>query len=183
MTSDTGDYIKLNLKPLLKKCKHKCTSWCKLPLSATGRASLIKMVRAPQLLYVLHNALVWIPHYWFDCIDSHYRALIWKNGVACNKLTTLQYPKDLIGMAIPHSFTYFLAAQLKHLSGWDLLGTLDPSRCLLVKSLADYSAMAQLKMGLTDVSLDCPMVELEWVTCFFFFDNAPPFGEIGHTLN
>lgn len=69
VTGDTRDYITLSLKPILQKFRFKCASWCKLPLSVTGRANLIKMVWAPQLLFVLHNAPVWIPGYWFGRID------------------------------------------------------------------------------------------------------------------
>lgn len=74
VTGDSRDYINLNLKPILQKFKHKSASWCKLPLSVMGRTNLIKTVWASELLYVLHNAPVWIPHYWFDRIDSQYRA-------------------------------------------------------------------------------------------------------------
>lgn len=67
--SDVGEYTVLNLKNILqKKCKQMCASWCKLPLSGTGRANLIKMPWAPQLMYVLHIAPVWILKYWFDRI-------------------------------------------------------------------------------------------------------------------
>lgn len=50
ITGDARDYKILNLKPILQKFMPKCASWCKLPLSVTGRANLIKMVWAPQLL-------------------------------------------------------------------------------------------------------------------------------------
>lgn len=75
------------------------------------------MVWAPQLLYALHNAPVLIPKFWFTSIDSKYRKLLWKYGVARVKLTTLQYPKDQGGLVVPHSLTYFLATQLQQLTG------------------------------------------------------------------
>lgn len=119
-------------------------------------ANLIKMVWAPQLPYILHNAPVWILHYWFQWVDSLYRALLWKNGVARVKLTTLHYPKDQGGLAVLHTHTYFLAAQLQHLTGWDLPNTLDPSRTLVIPSVVDYSAMSQLEQGLPDLTPHCP---------------------------
>lgn len=48
------------------------------------------------------------------------------------KFTTLQYPKDQGEMAVPHSITYFMATQLQHLSGWDLLVVEDPSKTLWI---------------------------------------------------
>lgn len=160
MTGDAGEYIALNLKPILQKCKQKCTSWCKLPLSVTGRASLIKMVWVPQLLYVLHKAPVWLPKYWFDYIDSQYKELIWKYRVARVKLTTLQYPKDEGGLAFPHSLTYFLASQLQHLTGWDLPLVADPSRTLLIRSLLEFSILSQMEMGLPELPSQCPTIQL-----------------------
>lgn len=66
VTSDPWDYISLNLKPILQKFKHKCVSWCKLPLTVTGRANLTKMIWAPQLLYILHKKFVNIWQCWLN---------------------------------------------------------------------------------------------------------------------
>lgn len=63
-------------------------------------------------------------------------------------------------MPIPHSFTYFVAAQLQHLAGWHLSVVADPSRTLLIHSLTEYSAMSQLKMGLPRAPLECPTVHM-----------------------
>lgn len=160
VTDNVNDNIILNLKPILQIFKHKLSSLCKLPLSVTGRANLIKMVWAPQLLNVLHNVPVWIPRYWVQQVDSLYQTLLWKNGVASLKLTTLQYPKDQGGLAVPRAFTYFLAAQLQQLTGWDIPNMLDPSRTLLISSLADYFAVSQVEQGFSDMAPRCPTAKL-----------------------
>lgn len=47
VTGDVRNYITLNFKHFLQKFKLKCASWCKLPLSVTGRANLIKITWGP----------------------------------------------------------------------------------------------------------------------------------------
>lgn len=71
-----GDYITLNLKPLLIKFTDKCRSWIKLPLTEIGRTNLVKMIWSPQLLYILHNAPIWITFFWFRKVDSVFLELI-----------------------------------------------------------------------------------------------------------
>lgn len=51
-TPNTSSFLKFNFGPLLDKQREKCLSWCKLPLLVVGRVNLIKMIWAPQLLYV-----------------------------------------------------------------------------------------------------------------------------------
>ena len=126
--SNLDQYIKLNVEPVLKKFQEKTTSWNKLPLSVVGRCNLIKMIWNPQLLYVLHNAPVWIPAKVFKKCNTIYRALIWRKLVPRIKLETLQERKDLGGLAVPNPFFYFVAAQLQHLAGWLCPEPLDPTR-------------------------------------------------------
>ncbi|XP_040203584.1 uncharacterized protein LOC120935601 [Rana temporaria] len=121
-------YIKLNVEPILKKFQEKTTSWIKLPLSVVGRCNLIKMIWNPQLLYVLHNAPIWIPAQVFKKCNTIYRALIWRKLIPRIKLETLQERRDLGGLAAPNPFLYFIAAQLQHLAGWLCPGSLDPTR-------------------------------------------------------
>lgn len=89
VTPDPSQYITLNMVPLLRKFRSKCLAWTKLPLSVTGRANLIQMVWAPQLLYIFYNAPTWIPHNRFSHIDSQLIALIWRNKIAQISLSTL----------------------------------------------------------------------------------------------
>lgn len=62
---DPNEYISNNIIPLLTKFKSKIDIWHGLLLSAAGRCNLIKMLWMPQLLYLLHNSLVWIYKKWF----------------------------------------------------------------------------------------------------------------------
>ncbi|XP_069610810.1 zinc finger protein 300-like [Ranitomeya imitator] len=55
------DYVRLNLTPMLGKFQQKIGAWMKPFLSVAGRVNLIKMRLMPQLLYILHNAPVWLP--------------------------------------------------------------------------------------------------------------------------
>lgn len=47
----------------------------------------------PQLLYVLHNAPIWIPMFYFKKIICIFRALIWKKKFARIKLDSPQRDK------------------------------------------------------------------------------------------
>lgn len=93
--------------------------WRTLSLSVVGRVNLIKIIWMPQLLYLLHNAPVWVPQRFFYKVNSLFRNLIWGKGAACIRLQTLQLAKDEGGLAVPDPALYYLAAQLQHLRGWD----------------------------------------------------------------
>lgn len=88
------DYLQFKLQPLLEKFKLKNKSWCKLPLSVVGRTNLVKMIWAPQLLYIVHNTPVWIPQKCFKKIDSLFRILIWKGKQPRIRLPSLRLPKN-----------------------------------------------------------------------------------------
>ena len=148
VSPDTAEYLQLNLGPLLAKQREKCDSWCKLPLSVVGRANLVKMVWAPQLLYIFHNSPVWISNKWFKRIDTQMRELIWKKKVARISLTTLQYGKDRGGLAVPHPKTYFLATQIQQLAGWEREGGEDPNRNMVTGTDPSLKAASHLEMGL-----------------------------------
>ena len=92
IAQDLNKYIENNLAPLLLKFKNKIGIWRHLPLSVAGRCNLIKMMWMPQLLYVLHNAPIWIHKKWFRNKDTLFRELIWKGGQARIGLQTLQLP-------------------------------------------------------------------------------------------
>ena len=160
VTADPTQYLPLNLTPLLRKFRAKCSAWLKLPLSITGRANLVKMIWAPQLLYIFHNAPVWIPHTWFTQIDAQFRSLIWGNKVARISLSSLQLAKDQGGMAVPHARYYFVASQLQHLGGWGEEDAEDPIRLLVVPCGSELSALSHLEAGLTHLSGSLPTVRL-----------------------
>lgn len=97
-----------------------------------GRVNLIKMLWAPQLLYVFNNSPIWIPRKWFSRIDSKFRPLIWHNKTARISLSTLQLGKDQGGLTVLHLRHYFMASQIQHLGAWSLKDPLDPICNLLM---------------------------------------------------
>lgn len=152
VSPDPAEYLQLNLGPLLVRQKVKCNSWCKLPLSVIGRANLIKMVWAPQQLYIFHNAPMWISNKWFKQIDTLMRELIWKKKVARISLATLQYGKDRGGLAVPHSKMYFLASQLQQMAGWGREGNEDPICNLMTISDPALKAASHMEMDLPSMN-------------------------------
>lgn len=116
------DYVVNNLTPLITKLSTKVDAWCRLPLSVVGRCNLIKMVAMPQLLYILHNAPMWIPVPFFRKINSLFRELIWRKKRARVRLETLQRGKSDGGLAVPNAWLYFLASQMQHFAGWGRQG-------------------------------------------------------------
>lgn len=117
ITKDPGQFITGNVVPLLTKLKQKSRVWGGLPLSVAGRCNLIKMIWMPQILFILQNSPVWIPRHWFRRLDSLFRELIWKNGVARIGLKTLRRPREEGGLALPDPWSYFLEAQIQFMRG------------------------------------------------------------------
>lgn len=128
---DLTRYEKLNLDPIFVKLQRKLEVWRKLPLSVVGRVNLIKMVWMPQLLYILHNAPVWLPQRIFYRINRLFRSLIWGGGPARIKLQALQQAKDEGGLAVPDPALYYWAAQIQHLRGWENVDSTDTSTQIL----------------------------------------------------
>lgn len=118
VTPRPQNYISCNLLPLMSKMATKVDAWCRLPLSVIGRGNLVKMILMPQLLYILHNAPIWIPAYYFHRTHRLFRELIWRTNYARIKLETLQRAKNDGGLAIPNAWLYFIASQMQHFAGW-----------------------------------------------------------------
>lgn len=136
---DLTKYEKLNLDPLFTRLQQKLEVWRKLPLSVVGRVNLIKMVWMPQLLYILHNAPVWLPQRLFYKINRLFQGLIWGKGTARIKLQSLQLAKDEGGLAVPDPVLYYLAAQLQHLRGWENVDSVDTGTQLLRSYFANVN--------------------------------------------
>lgn len=141
ISTDPVQYIGDNLVPLFEKFRRKSAIWCQLPLSLAGRVNLIKMVWMPQLLYVLLNSPVWIGKTWFQKLNTIFRELIWKKGQARIKLQTLQRPVGEGRLAVPHPYSYFLAAQLQHLGGCENQGRSNSNAKLLMQD-TPYGSLA-----------------------------------------
>ncbi|XP_073497707.1 exosome complex component RRP46 isoform X1 [Phyllobates terribilis] len=118
-----SDYLNINLAPLLKKLKAKIDIWTKLHITVVGRINLFKMILMPKLLYVLHNAPMWISKKRFKSLNVMIRALVWGKKQARIRLEILQRPKDEGGLALPNPEMYFLAAQSQHFRGWSFSGS------------------------------------------------------------
>lgn len=131
ISTNLAQYEKLNLDPLYSKLLQRLEVWRKLPLSVVGRVNLIKMIWMPQILYLLHNAPIWVPQRFFYKLNSLFRRLIWGKSVARIKLQALQMAKDEGGLAVPDPALYFLAAQLQHLKSWENVDFSDVNTAIL----------------------------------------------------
>lgn len=111
-------YTDRNILPLIAKFRQQRKTWSKISLSMVGRVNLVKMVWMPQMLYVLHNCPIWLT----------LRLLIRFLGILCGRggeprirLETLKQPIDKGGIAIPNVRLYFIASQLEHWHGWEVV--------------------------------------------------------------
>lgn len=84
-------------------------------MSIVGRANLVKMVCMPQMLYVLHNCPIWLTLRLFRTIDSVFSDFVWMGGGA---------QLD----AIANVRLYFIASQLQHWHGWEVVNMKDPTQ-------------------------------------------------------
>lgn len=131
ISADVHTYEKLNLDPLCVRLQQKLAVWRKLSPSVVGRINLIKMIWMPQILYLLHNAPVWLPQRFFYKINGMFRSLIWGKRPARIRLQALQLAKDEGGLAVPDPAVYYLAAQLQHLRGWEDAASVESSAQIL----------------------------------------------------
>lgn len=146
MHPSVEDYLRYNLAPILHRFKLKSTICTKLPLSVVGRANLIKMIWAPQLLYILHNSPIWISLKWFKQIDALFCILLWKGKNPRIKLFT-QLPKDGGGLAVPQPRIFFMIFQMQHFAGWGVMNWADHIQSLLLSPNPRYHLLAQLQSG------------------------------------
>lgn len=119
VSSRPQDYINGNLLPTLAKLSAIVHTWCRLPLSVICRGNLFKMIVMPQRLYILHNAPIWKPAYYFHRIHHMFRERIWRKKFARIRLETLQRDKDDGHLAIPNLWLYFIVSQMQHFTGWN----------------------------------------------------------------
>lgn len=96
----------------------KITRWIALPLSLAGRASLIKMVILPKLLYFFTN-IPWAPsRHFFAAIQKQMARLVWGGKQARISWETLTRPYAEGGFEIPDLRLYHACAQAHFLSYW-----------------------------------------------------------------
>lgn len=110
ISTNLRQYESINLDPIIHRFTQKLEVWCTLPLLVVGSLNLIKMLWMPQLLCVIHNAPVWIPHIFFYNVNSLFCNLVWSKEHAQIGLETLHLMKDEGGLAVPNSAIYYLAA-------------------------------------------------------------------------
>lgn len=78
---------------------------------------------------------------WFQKIDVIFRELIWKAGPARISLRTLQLQRDEGGVALQHSWSYFMVAQLQYMGGSNMEGGPAGREILLQNTL--YRSMVE----------------------------------------
>lgn len=98
-------------------------------------------------MYILHNSPVWIGRDWFVKINSLFRELIWRKGQARITLQNLQRPTREGGLAVPHPYRYFLAAQLQHLGGCECEGKANTNVRIMLSGNPHKSLAGALEAG------------------------------------
>lgn len=63
-----GDFVRLNLDPVLAVIKSKLKAWNNLPLSLTGRINLLKMKVLPKFTYIFRNSPQWLTRTFFNSL-------------------------------------------------------------------------------------------------------------------
>ncbi|MCI4381688.1 hypothetical protein PGIGA_G00254930, partial [Pangasianodon gigas] len=102
----------LNLHPLLQKFKTNLEKWEKIKLTLWGKISIIKMVTAPQLNYVLMMLPIKIPNSFFKQFDSLMKHFLWDGKRARINLNKLIAPKEKGGLGFPDCRLYHLSFAL-----------------------------------------------------------------------
>ena len=117
-TNSFNDLFSKKFRPLLDKFKLDITRWASLPLSLTGRVSLIKMITLPRFLYTFQHIPVVISKSFFVNLDHLLNIFLWDNKPTRLKRSVLQLSKSEGGLALPNFRHYYWACNIHKLLYW-----------------------------------------------------------------
>ena len=104
--------INMNYNPVLKKIKEKISQWSKRSLTLFGKATIIKSLILPQIIYLLSN-LPSPPQTYLKEIDDLIFNFIWNNKRAKIKRSQLYLEYSKGGLGIPNVYVYSNNLKLK----------------------------------------------------------------------
>lgn len=107
-----------NYITMLHKIRSDMQRWKNLKTSLQGRISSVKMNVLPRLNFLFFMLPLPPPPNYFKDIHSMVSKFIWNEKKPRIRLTTLQRPKQLGGLAVPNFELYYWSFQLKALSTW-----------------------------------------------------------------
>ena len=110
--------FKKNFIVLLNKCKQDMSRWASLPLSLSGRISLIKMIVLPKFLYLFQNIQILIKKSFFKKLDQNITPFIWGNKSCRISKTQLQRSKSSGGMAFPNFLFHYWSCNIQKIIHW-----------------------------------------------------------------
>lgn len=108
VSSQTSNFLPLNLLPVLQEVRLKLKAWKSLPLSLLGRINLIKMKIIPKLTYLFRHSPQWLPKSFFAKLNHIF---IISLGSQAAHIQT-KHLNEQGGMVFLDCYKYFLAAQL-----------------------------------------------------------------------
>uniref|UniRef100_A0A3P9C0F7 Reverse transcriptase domain-containing protein n=1 Tax=Maylandia zebra TaxID=106582 RepID=A0A3P9C0F7_9CICH len=109
VSADTAELYKLNFKPIVASIKNDLNRWFDLPLSWTGRISLIKMNVLPRILYPIQMLPLRINRKTFIEIEGCLSKFIWRGKKSRLKIQILQLPTD---EGVRHCLTFYITTGL-----------------------------------------------------------------------
>ena len=129
ISGEIQDLIELNYTPLLHKIKTITKTWSKRNLTYYGKATIVKSLILPQLIYQLTN-LPSPSNLYLKEVDDIIFRFIWDNKRPKIKRTQLYLEYSLGGLKIPNIFVYCKSLKLRWIKA--------------LVDVDDYSAWKQL---------------------------------------
>lgn len=112
------DLYKANFVPLVRRIKQDLARWTGLPLSLFGRVHLFKMNILPRLLYPFQMVPILLTRTSYKELNSALISFLWRNKGSRLKLSRLQLPVGMGGLAVPNIKLYQLACQCRYIRDW-----------------------------------------------------------------
>lgn len=118
VSPNVEDLRRLNFVPIIRTVKNDLGRCHDLPLSWTGRISLIKMNILPRLLYPLQMLPLWIPKRVISDLEKAFSRFIWHNKKPRIKIKTLELPVEWGGLDLPNLRFYNWACHTRIIWDW-----------------------------------------------------------------
>lgn len=141
---DLGQFIPLNLNPVVSLLTQRCVIWKSLPLTPVGRINLIKMYILPKFTYLFRQTPIPILNAFFRRLDTILISFIWKGVTPRVAKSTLQLPITLGGLTLPCFIKYYWAAILVTVRRWLSEEPVNPASTLEAALLDSYSELWNL---------------------------------------
>lgn len=134
----------VNLQPIINSIRNTMGNWKALPLSLSGRITVIKSVIFPKLSYIFQMLPLYPSKSDTALLRSMFSLFIWQGKRPRVAFSKLLLPKDMGGYGIPDILAFAQSVLFRHISDWFLQRSDYSNLDLETAIFAPYSPSALL---------------------------------------